>query len=68
MSEQTRDKLELTIHDVKIYSEGLITAIQSKKIEEIEDYAKKMENLLKEILKYADIEKSQIKSKMTFKK
>lgn len=68
MVSQTQDKLDSSIHDVKIYSEGLITAMENKNVEEIEDYAKKMRTLLEEIRKYADIEKSKLKTKMTFKK
>lgn len=65
---QTEDKLESSVHDVKIYSQGLITAMQNKNISDIEEYVKKMQLLLDDIVKYADIEKSKIKSKMTFKK
>lgn len=68
MVQKTKDKLDSSIYDVKIYSEGLVTAMEGKNITEIEEYVTKMQNLLKEILKYADIEKSKIKTKMTFKK
>jgi len=67
MARKTKDKLDTSIHDVKIYSKGLITAMEKKNMNEIEEYSRKMQHLLKDILKYTSIEKSQIKDKMVFK-
>ena len=64
---QTYDKLDSSIHDVRIYSKGLITALERKNFSEIEEYATKMQSMLNDILKFSDVEKSQIKTVMKFR-
>ncbi|MFB5610044.1 MAG: hypothetical protein ACE5Q5_07480 [Nitrosarchaeum sp.] len=53
-----KDDVENIVNDVKIYSEGLILAIQRDKFDEAMDYVSKMTNQLKIIKMYVKMKKS----------
>lgn len=52
-----KDDVENIVNDVKIYSEGLILAIQKDRLDEAVDYASKMTNQLKIIMTYVKMKK-----------
>lgn len=53
-----KDDVENIVNDVKIYSEGLILAVQRDKFDEAIDYVSKMTNQLKIIMTYVKMKKS----------
>lgn len=53
-----KDDVENIVNDVKIYSDGLILAIQNDKFDEAMDYVSKMTNHLKIVLTYVKMKKS----------
>ncbi|MBS3922159.1 MAG: hypothetical protein KGZ37_03300 [Nitrosarchaeum sp.] len=53
-----KDDLENIVNDVKIYSEGLILAIQKDRFDEAVDYVSKMTNQLKIVMAYVKMKKS----------
>jgi len=53
-----KDDVENIVNDVKIYSDGLILAIQNDKFDEAMDYVSKMTNQLKIVLTYVKMKKS----------
>jgi len=53
-----KDDVENIVNDVKIYSEGLILAIQRDKFDEAVDYVSKMTNQLKIVTAYIKMKKS----------
>lgn len=53
-----KDDVENIVNDVKIYSEGLILAIQRDRFDEAVDYVSKMTNQLKIIMTYVKMKKS----------
>lgn len=48
---------ESFVSDLKIYSEGLVLALQNDKFGEILDYVEKMRPLLDSVSKYAEMKK-----------
>ncbi|GKS66901.1 hypothetical protein YTPLAS73_04480 [Nitrosarchaeum sp.] len=57
-SKNMKDDVENIVNDVKIYSEGLILAIQKDRLDEAVDYASKMTNQLKIIMTYVKMKKN----------
>ena len=53
-----KNDVENIVNDVKIYSDGLILAIQNDKFDEAMDYVSKMTNQLKIVLTYVKMKKS----------
>ncbi len=53
-----KDDVENIVNDVKIYSEGLILAIQRDKFDEAVDYVSKMTNQLKIVMAYVKMKKN----------
>lgn len=53
-----KDDVESIVNDVKIYSEGLILAIQRDRFDEAVDYVSKMTNQLKIIMAYVKMKKN----------
>lgn len=53
-----KDDVENIVNDVKIYSDGLILAIQNDKFDEAMDYMSKMINYLKIVSTYVKMKKS----------
>ena len=58
-----KDDVENIVNDVKIYSEGLILAIQRDRFDEVVDYVSKMTNQLKIITEYVKMKKGIPKKK-----
>jgi len=52
-----KDEVENIVNDVKIYSDGLILAIQNDKFDDAMDYVSKMTNQLKIVLTYVKMKK-----------
>ena len=52
-----KDDVENIVNDVKIYSDGLILAIQNDKFDEAMDYVSKITNQLKIVLTYVKMKK-----------
>lgn len=63
-----KDDVENIVNDVKIYSEGLILAIQRDRFDEAVDYVSKMTNQLKIITAYVKMKKGIPKKVKTQKK
>ena len=52
-----KDEVENIVNDVKIYSDGLILAIQNDKFDDAMDYVSKMTHQLKIVLTYVKMKK-----------
>lgn len=52
-----KDTIESLVSDVKIYSNGLINALQNKRQSEALDYVQKMKRCLKTIDEYLEMKK-----------
>ncbi|MDH3313817.1 MAG: hypothetical protein OEM28_11840 [Nitrosopumilus sp.] len=52
-----KDEIDSFVNDVKIYSNGLITALENKKHSESLDYIHEMKRCLKSIHEYLEMKK-----------
>ena len=52
-----KDTIDSLVNDVKIYSTGLITALENKRHSEAQEYVQKMKNCLKIIDEYLVMKK-----------
>lgn len=52
-----KDTIDSFVNDVKIYSNGLITALENKRHSEAQDYVQEMKRCLKSIDEYLEMKK-----------
>jgi predicted translin family RNA/ssDNA-binding protein len=52
-----KEETESFVNDIKVYSKGLILAIQGNKFQESIDYTNKIKDLLERVKTYAEMKK-----------
>ncbi len=52
-----KDEVDTLVHDVKLYSEGLVNALQNNHPEEAFDYVQDMQRCLKIVEEYLEMKK-----------